>query len=129
MKLSPLLEYIAMNAVENLQETTFDIALDMDSNYFINVKLLEKTTIPEFKHSYKKINNFFREIYVLLKNTASVNDRTFNEAKKKFNFPEKIKIGLGYSKGTTGTGLTGKAALKVLKDAKEILLIIIFCSC
>ena len=99
----------------------FDIALDMDSNYFINVKLLEKTTIPEFKHSYKKINNFFREIYVLLKNTASVNDRTFNEAKKKFNFPEKIKIGLGYSKGTTGTGLTGKTALKVLKDAKEII--------
>lgn len=99
----------------------FDIALDMDSNYFINVKLLEKTTIPEFKDSYKKINNFFREIYILLKNTASVNDRTFNEAKKKFNFPEKIKIGLGYSKGTTGTGLTGKTALKVLKDAKEII--------
>ena len=60
----------------------FDIALDMDSNYFINVKLLEKTTIPEFKHSYKKINNFFREIYVLLKNTASVNDRTFNVIKE-----------------------------------------------
>ena len=43
----------------------FDIALDMDSNYFINVKLLEKTNIPEFKNSYKKINNFFYDIYYL----------------------------------------------------------------
>ncbi len=44
----------------------FDIALDMDSNYFINVKLLEKTTIPEFKDSYEKITTFLvRCIYYL----------------------------------------------------------------
>lgn len=99
----------------------FDIALDMDSSYFINVKLLEDTSIPEFKNSYSKIRKFFEDIFLLLKNSSNVNDRTFKEAKRRFNFPEKMKLGLGYSRGTIGTGLTGKIALKVLMDAKEII--------
>ena len=72
----------------------FDIALDMDSSYFINVKLLEDTSIPEFKNSYSKIRKFFEDIFLLLKNSSNVNDRTFKEAKRRFNFPEKMKLGL-----------------------------------
>ncbi len=38
----------------------FDPLLDKDSNFFINVVRLRKTTFPEFQKSYKRINDFFR---------------------------------------------------------------------
>ena len=36
----------------------FDSILDEDSNYFINVKLLKKCVVPEFVHSYEKVQGF-----------------------------------------------------------------------
>lgn len=37
----------------------FDSILDEDSNYFINVKFLKKCVVPEFVHSYEKVQGFF----------------------------------------------------------------------
>ena len=40
----------------------FDVFLDEDSPFFINVKLLQHCTIPEFIGSYDRVNERFREI-------------------------------------------------------------------
>lgn len=37
----------------------FDPIINGDSNYFINIKRLRETNIPEFAGSYDKINKFF----------------------------------------------------------------------
>ncbi|WP_371377403.1 hypothetical protein [Sporomusa aerivorans] len=44
----------------------FDLLLDIDSNYFINIKRLKETKIPEFIDWYNKINEYFRQIGILL---------------------------------------------------------------
>lgn len=44
----------------------FDALLDKDSNFFINVIRLKKSTIPEFVEAYAHLNKFFSEIATLL---------------------------------------------------------------
>ena len=50
----------------------FDIALDMDSNYFINVKLLEKTTTQE---NYAMLNETQIHIIKLIKENPSITQK------------------------------------------------------
>ena len=51
----------------------FDIALDMDSNYFINVKLLEKTTTQETtQENYAILNETQIHIIKLIKENPSI---------------------------------------------------------
>ena len=47
----------------------FDVFLDKDSSFFINIKRLQYCTIPEFSKSYESVNRKFREITLLLQNT------------------------------------------------------------
>ncbi len=45
----------------------FDSLMDADSNFFINIKRLRDTKVPEFKDSYNNINAYFRDLGILLK--------------------------------------------------------------
>lgn len=102
-------------------EGIFDTILDIDANYFINIKRIKDTKEEKFIRSYEKIQTFFGKIYKILSNTSDTNSRLYREAVKMFNFPEINNIGLGYSKGKFGSGFGNVLSEKIIKDAKEII--------
>lgn len=98
----------------------FDVFLDEDSSFFINLKCLKKCTIPEFVGSYKRINKYFCDIGLLLKKSTP-GSRLYREAYKQFDFPEVNGINLGFSSGTHGAGFGNQLREQIIKDAYEII--------
>lgn len=82
----------------------FDSLMDEDSNFFINIKRLRDTKVPEFRDSYNNINSYFRGLGILLKASTNPGDKLYKTAVKKFNFSEVRGVNLGFSKGTHGAG-------------------------
>lgn len=103
------------------EEGIFDLVLDQDAPYFINIKRLAITTEDEFLTSYERIQEFFRRIYKLLSNAKDSNSRFYKEAEKRFLFREISCLGLGYSKGRYGSAFGKKLARNIVRDAKEII--------
>ena len=67
-----LSEYVGLkNQLDD--EGVFDVILDVDANYFINIKRLRFTKEKDFKDSYSKIEKFFGEIYKILSNCSNKN--------------------------------------------------------
>ncbi|HBL50486.1 MAG TPA: hypothetical protein DDZ65_09620, partial [Firmicutes bacterium] len=90
---------------EKLQQIgLFNVFLDEDSHFFINIKRLQATTVSEFIGAYEKVNQYFHEIGLLLKTSRSNKDRTYREAIRRFDFPEVNGINLGFSSGRHGAG-------------------------
>ncbi len=98
----------------------FDVFLDKDSSFFINIKRLQHCTVPEFSGSYDRVNNFFREIGNLLCN-ASPEGKLYKAALKKFDFPEVNGINLGFAGGSFGAGFGYQLRAQIIKDAHEII--------
>ena len=99
----------------------FDSLMDEDSNFFINIKRLRDTKVPEFKDSYENINLYFRNLGLLLKASKKSDDKLYRSAVKRFNFSEVRGINLGFSKGTRGAGFGPKLSNQIVKDASEII--------
>lgn len=97
----------------------FDVFLDVDSSFFINLRCLKECTVPEFAGSYNKINNTFREIGLLLKR-ATPGSRLYRAAYERFNFPEVNGINLGFATGKHGAGFGEQLRTQIIKDAYEI---------
>lgn len=45
----------------------FNVFVDEDSHFFINIKRLQVTNVPEFSGGYAKVNQYFHKIGILLK--------------------------------------------------------------
>lgn len=103
------------------EEGIFDTILDIDANYFINIKRIKDTKEKNFENSYGRIQQFFRNIYKILSSTTDKNSRLYRQAVRLFDFPEINNIGLGYSKGRYGSGFGPILAEKIISDAKEII--------
>lgn len=99
----------------------FDSLMDEDSNFFINIKRLRDTKVPEFKDSYDDINAYFRDLGILLKASKNPKDKLYKTAVKKFKFSEVRGINLGFSKGTRGAGFGPILSSQIVKDASEII--------
>ncbi|OAA85087.1 hypothetical protein [Clostridium ljungdahlii] len=99
----------------------FDCLLDEDSNYFINLKRLKETQVPEFQDAYEKINKYFREIGLLLKTSKCKTDKMYRTAIKMFDFSEVNGINLGFAKGKRGSGFGEKLREQIISDAKDII--------
>lgn len=95
----------------------FDSLMDEDSNFFINIKRLRDTKVPEFRGSYNNINSYFRDLGILLKVSKEPGDKFYKTAIKKFDFPEVRGINLGFSKGTRGAGFGPILSNQIIKDA------------
>ena len=91
----------------------FDALLDKDSNFFINVILLKKATVPEFVEAYKVLNKFFSDIVTLLENAdrPDKKDKFYRVARNRFNFHEVNGINLGFSQSTHGSGWGNKLSM------------------
>jgi len=98
----------------------FDAVLDADSHFFINIKRLQATKVPEFADSYEKINAYFHNIGLLLSN-AQIGDKLYRTAVMKFDFPEVNGINLGFSKSNRGAGFGRVLRGQIIKDAYEII--------
>lgn len=108
-------------AAEDLARVgVFDVLIDEDSHFFINIKRLQATDIPEFAGAYEKINEYFYRIGVLLK-SATPDDKLYRSALGKFNFPEVNGINLGFSSGSHGAGFGDQLRNKIIRDAYEII--------
>lgn len=99
----------------------FDPILDLDSNYFINIKRLKDSTIPEFAGAYEKVNARFEQIGRLLAASTKPNDKMYRTALSMFDFPEVNGICLGYSNSKTGSGMGEKLRDQIVGDAKQII--------
>ena len=107
---------------ENLKSLgVFNVFLDEDSHFFINIKRLQATNIPEFASGYTKVNQYFHDIGTLLKVSKTSQDRTYKEAVRRFDFPEVNGINLGFSSGTHGAGFGPRLRAQIIKDAHEII--------
>ena len=104
------------------EKGVFDPVLDKDSHFFINLQRLKKTTVPEFKASYEKINEYFRKVIKLLDRTESKDqqDICYKQALKMFDFSEVNGICLGYAKGATGSGFGRLLGSQVISTAYDI---------
>lgn len=98
----------------------FDVFLDEDSSFFINLRCLRECTVPEFAGSYDKINTLFREIGLLLKKSTP-GSRLYRKAYEMFDFPEVNGINLGFASGKHGAGFGKQLREQIIKDAYEII--------
>jgi len=103
-----------------IQTGVFDVLLDEDSHFFINIKRLQVTQVPEFARSYDRINEYFRNIGLLLKSSTPGN-KLYREALKCFDFSEVNGINLGFSSGSHGAGFGTQLRAKIIQDAYEII--------
>ena len=106
---------------ENIIRTgVFDVLIDEDSHFFINIKRLQATNISEFVGAYEKVNEYFRQIGILLK-AATPEDKLYRSALAKFDFPEVNGINLGFSSSSHGAGFGKQLRNQIMKDAYEII--------
>ena len=102
------------------QTGVFDVFLDEDSHFFINIKRLQVCTVPECLNAYEKVNQYFHNIGLLLAK-AKVGDKLYQTAIDYFDFSEVSGINLGFSEGTRGSGFGKKLSNKIVKDAYDII--------
>lgn len=100
----------------------FDPDLEVDSHFFINLQRLKQTKVPEFIHSYEKIQNYFRKIIKLLQvaKRQDSSDRFYRRAIDLFQFSEVNGICLGYARGVSGAGFGKKLREDVISTAYDI---------
>lgn len=99
----------------------FDSLMDEDSNFFINIKLLKESKIPEFKDSYERINKFFENLGLLLNVSKSKDDKTYKAAYNLFDFSEVNGINLGFAESKYGAGFGKVLRKRIIADAYEII--------
>lgn len=108
---------------ESLKELgVLNVYLGIDSEYYINIKLLKQTKNPFFANAYSKVQEHFLKIYRFLSNSKEEGDPFWNAALRLFNYPEINEICIGLANGVYGRGLTSiDLRTKALRNAKEII--------
>lgn len=104
------------------KEGAFDGFVDIDSKFYIDPRLLDISTQPEFEDSRKTFENYFKNIFTLLKHSKNENDRFWREAYKQLHFKEIDLIGLGYSvSSTSGNAIGNIHARTLINTSKELI--------
>ena len=100
----------------------FDALLDKDSNFFINVIRLKKSSIPEFIEAYAHLNKFFSDVATLLDaaDEPTLKDKMYRTARKMFHFHEVNGINLGFASTQYGAGWGQVTSDQFLYDAYQI---------
>jgi hypothetical protein len=104
------------------KKNVFDGFIGLDSELYVDPRLLKDTSIPELKNSYSNFINHFRGVVKLLAKTQTENDLLFNAAVKRLKFKEPNFLGLGYSEaGNSGSGIGGGLARQLASTAQQII--------
>lgn len=110
---------IKSNSLKNLG--VFDAIINKDSQFYLNIIKLRDSSVPEFKCSYNKINDFFGKIMKLLMSSTGKNDKAYKTALKMFNFHGIKEVNLGFSNSGKDAGFGPELSKKIISDAKEII--------
>ena len=98
----------------------FDSIMNKDSHFFINLLRLKKAKTPEFANAYKRINDFFGRLMLLLDGSKEKYDKLYNAALNLFDFPGVKGINLGLSETGVDAGFGPRLSAQVINDAFEI---------
>ena len=98
----------------------FDSIMNKDSHFFINILRLKKSKTPEFANAYNRVNEFFGTLMLLLDNSKEKNDKLYNAALNRFDFPGVNGINLGLSETGVDAGFGPVLSAQVINDAFEI---------
>lgn len=98
----------------------FDAVITTDSHFFINILRLKETSVPQFSTSYQKINEYFRNIMILLTASKEKGDRFYKQALRSFDFSGVNGINLGFSETGVDAGFGKRLAQNVISDAFDI---------
>lgn len=98
----------------------FDAVITTDSHFFINILRLKETSVPQFSTSYQKINEYFRNIMILLTSSKEKGDRFYKQALRSFDFSGVNGINLGFSETGVDAGFGKRLAKNVISDAFDI---------
>lgn len=103
--------------------------IKIDSLFFVDPRLLKRTKAEELQNSYKKVENYFKDVLKLIKiylNYQNKGDEQkakniYLEIIQKLKFPETALTGLGYSiNKNDGKGIGDKSATKLCDNAVKL---------
>lgn len=100
----------------------FDGFVDLDSELYVDPRLLARTRVPEFRDAADHFEAYFRKVFRLLKQVHREGDQFWEEAVTRLQFKEVTHTGLGYGKTSTrGSGVGRTLAIGLARTAKELL--------
>lgn len=97
--------------------------VDLDTRLYIHPQLLRDSKNPFLKNAYKILHEKLAYYIKIIKSIKKFNytDIAYRTIIKEFQFEEPYGLCIGYSeKGTHGTGLKGKYALKIVNTIYQI---------
>lgn len=93
----------------------FNGFIEIDSEFYIDPRPLEKTSACELKHSYEKVTNYFDDVLTDVRNFI-ISQRGLEKIVKKLRFSEVPLTGLGYSINHNGGKGIGVKLAKYLSE-------------
>ena len=100
----------------------FDGFVDLDSELYVDPRLLTRTRVPEFRDAAGLFEAHFRKVFRLLKQARREDDQFWEEAVTRLQFKEVTHTGLGYGKTSTrGSGVGRTLAIALARTARELL--------
>ena len=108
-------EYIGYNYTGT--EEWFNPQVEWDTLLFIDPMLLKNTSIDEFKHSYKKLVEFFSKAIVKLESNIP---ESLKNSMVQFDEVREANLGFSYD-SNIGSGLTGKTSISVLNNINRFI--------
>lgn len=113
------------------EHNVFDGFIGIDSKFYVDPRLLEKISVPEFKGAYDKFQKYFEDIlddvFSLKENNKFQDNKLFYDLSElriisnKLTFSEVPLAGLGYSiNHTGGKGIGSQLALKLARTTIEL---------
>ncbi|WP_127087848.1 hypothetical protein, partial [Dulcicalothrix desertica] len=99
-----------VDAVELRKHNVFNGFIEIDSKFYVDPRLLEKTSVDELKNSYEKVTSYFDDVLEDVLNVIEGKGK-FEAIVEKLTFSEIPLAGLGYSiNHNGGKGIGAKLA-------------------
>jgi hypothetical protein len=115
-------EALGVSASSLRRTGAFNGFVDLDSEFYVDPRLLERTRVPEFKGAADRFEKHFRDALRLLKHSRAEGDRFWRGAVERLRFKEVTHTGLGYGKTSTrGSAVGGRLATELARSAKDLL--------
>jgi hypothetical protein len=121
IKTISLSKHLGVERKELEEVGVFDATLGIDTELFVDPKLLVNSDIEEFKKSREKILRYFGQLLKVHKQSPKA-PRLRDEARDMLAVPEPEGLSIGYgSKTDNGTSIAKNVANRILLSASEIL--------
>ena len=100
----------------------FDGFTDLDSQFYVDPRLLDRTRVPEFKHSGERVRDHFGDVARLLRASSVEGDMMWKGAVSRLQFREVTNTGLGFGAvGVQGSGIGVGLASQLAQSASQLI--------